>query len=149
MQDSTAEDKERPQCGPFGEALQHADRSAGKLASLDSVAGASKPLSLFERERGERGARLSAGTLRGHLREFLIWFESSRAAGTRLPWNHGSAFDQIRVLELHQNIRSAGRTVPKDPTFAIARLIRIWLSLRALPIERRRNSTLNPQQSVL
>ena len=48
-----------------------------------------------------------------------------------------------------QNIRSAGRSVPNEPTFAIARLIRNWLSLRALPIESLRNSTLNPQQSVL
>jgi len=71
MQDSTTENKERPQCGPFGNALQHANRSAGKLPSLDSVAGASKLLSPSEREWGERGARLSAGTLLGHLREFL------------------------------------------------------------------------------
>lgn len=48
-----------------------------------------------------------------------------------------------------QNIRSAGLSVPNDPTFAIARLIRIWLSLRASPIESLRSSTLNPQQSVL
>ena len=149
MLDSTAENKERPQCGPFGKALQHADRGAGTRPSLDSLAGASKPLSAFEREWGERGARLSAGRLLGHSREFLVWFEALRAAGTRPPRHHGPASDQIRVLELHQNIRSAGPTVPKDPTFAIARLIRIWLSLRVLPIDSRRSSTLKPQQSVL
>ena len=54
-----------------------------------------------------------------------------------------------RGTEESQNMRSAGLSVPKDPTFAIARLIRIWLSLRALPIESLRSSTLNPQQSVL
>lgn len=125
MQDSAAENKESAQRGPFEKALQHANRSAGKLPSLDSVAGASKPHSPFEREWGERGARLSAGTLLGHLRAFLVWLESSRAAGTRPPRDHGAASDQILVLELHQNIRSAGRKVPNEPTFAIARLMRI------------------------
>ena len=52
MLDSTAENKERPQCGPFWKALQHPDHSPGKLPSLDSVAAASKPLSPFEREWG-------------------------------------------------------------------------------------------------
>ena len=125
MQGSAAENKERAQRGPFGKALQHANHSAGKLPSLDSVAGASKLLSPFEREWGQRGARLSAGTLLGHLRPFLAWFESSSAAGTRPHRHHGSASDQIRVLEVHQNIRSAGRSVPNEPTFAIARLMRI------------------------
>ena len=54
-----------------------------------------------------------------------------------------------RIAAVSQNIRSAGLSVPNDPTFAIARLIRIWLSLRASPIESLRSSTLKPQQSVL
>ena len=149
MQDGTAENKESAQRGPFGKALQHVDRSAGRLPSLDSLAGASMPLSPFGRESGECGARLSAGTLLGRLREFPVWFESSHAAGRRPPRHHSPASAQNRFLERSQNIRSAGRTVPKDPTFAIARLIRIWLSLRVLPIDSRRSSTLKPQQSVL
>ena len=68
-----------------------------------------------------------------------------RLAVPSLHRRHGGRLSEID----RQNIRSAGRSVPKDPTFAIARLIRIWLSLRALPIDSLRSSTLNPQQSVL
>ena len=71
MRDSTADNKERPQCGLFGNALQHANHSAGRLPGLDSVAAASKILARFESERGERGTPLLASTLLGHLREFL------------------------------------------------------------------------------
>lgn len=61
------------------------NRSACKLANFDSVTAASTLPSPFEREWGECGSRLSAGTLLGHLREFLVWFESSRRAQAAAP----------------------------------------------------------------
>ena len=38
------------------------------------------PVRAFEREWGERGVRLPAGTLLGHGRDFLTWFEPLEAA---------------------------------------------------------------------
>ena len=65
----------------------------------------------------------------------------------RVEWQERNSLPGIAAPP--QNIRSAGLSVPNDPTFAIAKLIRIWLSLRASPIESLRSSTLKPQQSVL
>ena len=85
----------------------------------------------------------------------LNWMQVLPSSDDRSPevlFSQGKSQEREELAETaaqRQNMRSAGLSVPKDPTFAIARLIRIWLSLRALPIESLRSSTLNPQQSVL